>query len=420
MRSRFIVFGVVLLLLLLVGWFVWQGVAASLAEHTPAPDAAVAEAAATTQPPTATPLPPTAVPTQSATGTPIPTLTPPATATATLLPSATFTATPLPSPTATATATATPTAPPERACPATPPLKPAYNRYYLSAATWPTPDPAVETPHFWLSKPLPGGGRPLINARFPYGWDESGRLLLHNGVDTAEDLGTPLLAVADGTVVVAQSDVNAWFGWRCDWYGHLVVIELDQRWQDQPVYVLYGHVLNITVEPGQRVERGEQVAEIGIGGAAVAPHLHLEVRVGENEFGATRNPMLWLDPGESRGVIAGRLVDPEGRPWQGVALNLLPAGEDAEPLLTWSYLGDPDELANPDEGLAENFVFADVRPGTYEVLTQLQDVEYRVPVTVAAGQVTAVEIVTEPYKTPTPTPESSDVAAPAATETPAP
>ena len=332
------------------------------------------------------------------TNTPIPTLTSPPTATA--QPSATPTATS----TATALPTETPTAPPDRTCPETPPLKPDYDRFYLAPEFWPTPDTAVAQPHFWLAKPLPGGGRTLINQRFPYGWDENGRLLLHNAVDMAEDLGTPVLAVADGTVVVAQSDYNAYYGWRCDWYGHLVVIELDQTWLDQPVYVLYGHVLNINVEPGQRVEQGEQLAEVGLGGAATAHHLHLEVRVGENEFAATRNPMLWIDPGETRGVVAGRLVDPEGRPWQGVPLALVAADKSGEILGTWSYLGDPDDLANPDEGWAENFVFSDVRPGSYTIVTQIQDVDYQLPVEVTAGEISTVELVTEPLKTATPTP----------------
>ncbi len=353
------------------------------------------------------PPPPTASPsitytavalTNTPTSTPIPTLTPPPTATD--LPTATATATA----TATSTPTTTPTPPPDRTCPETPPLKPAYDRFYLSPEMWPTPDTAVAQPHFWLSKPLPGGGRTLTNQRFPYGWDENGRLLLHNAVDMAEDLGTPVLAVADGTVVVAQDDYNAYYGWRCDWYGHLVVIELDQTWLDQPIYVLYGHVLNINVEPGQRVEQGEQVAEVGLGGAATAHHLHLEVRVGENEFNATRNPMLWIDPGETRGVVVGRLVDPEGRPWQGVPLALVAEDKSGEIVGTWSYLGDPDNLANPDAGWAENFVFSDVRPGNYTVVTQIQDVEYQVPVEVTAGEISAVEIVTEPLKTATPIP----------------
>jgi murein DD-endopeptidase MepM/ murein hydrolase activator NlpD len=353
-----------------------QATTGAPATQSPSPTATtavIATLAATNAPPaTATPVPTTA-----------PTVPPSPTATVTLAP----TLTPQPSP----------TTEPSRFCPETAPLKPEYSRFYLSAKKWPEPDETIAQPHFWLSKPLPGAGRVLINDRFPYGWDENGRLLLHNGVDMAEDLGMPLLAVADGTVVVAQSDYSAWYGWRCDWYGHLVVIELDQRWQDQPIYVLYGHVLNITVEPGQRVERGQQVAEIGIGGAATHPHLHFEVRVGENQFVDTRNPMLWLDPGPTRGVIAGRLIDPEGRPWQGVPLALV-SDETAEILPSWSYLGDPQNLMNPDEGWAENFVFSDVPPGSYSLVTEIQGLTYQVPVYVNAAEITTVEIVTESLK----------------------
>jgi len=253
-----------------------------------------------------------------------------------------------------------------------------------------------------MAKPLPGGGRVLTNQRFPYGWDENGRLLLHNGVDMSEDLGTPVLAVADGTVIVAQGDEAAWYGWRCDWYGHLVVLELDQRWNDQPVYALYGHILNLIVEPGQRVSRGQPLAEVGFGGAATSPHLHFEVRVAQNQFGSTRNPMLWLEPGATRGVIAGRLVDPEGRPWQGVPLALVSDESKAVTLSTWSYLGDPQGIANPDEGLAENFVFSDVPPGAYQIVTEIQGVQYQVPALVQGGEMTVVALQTAEYKTPTP------------------
>jgi murein DD-endopeptidase MepM/ murein hydrolase activator NlpD len=253
-----------------------------------------------------------------------------------------------------------------------------------------------------LSKPLPGGGRTLINQRFPYGWDDDGRLLLHNAVDMAENLGTPVLAAADGTVVVAQPDLNAFYGWRCNWYGHLVVVELDQKWQGQLVYTLYGHVLNIEVEVGQRVKRGQQLAEVGFGGAAPAPHIHFEVRVGENKFGATRNPMLWLSPGDTRGVVVGRLVDSEGHPWQGVPLTLISESENGENGSTWSYLGDPDHLANADEGWAENFVFADMRPGDYTLIALVQEVEYQLPVTVVGGDLSFAEIITEPLQTSTP------------------
>ena len=353
------------------------------------PPATVAPSPTTPATETAAPLPTEAPPsTATPVNTTVPTLTPSPTLTPTIAP----TTTPKPSP----------TTEPGRYCPQTPPLKPEYSRFYLPPKKWPEPDESIAETHFWMSKPFPGAGRVLINQRFPYGWDENGRLLLHTGVDMAEDLGTPVLAVSDGTVVVAQSDYSAWYGWRCDWYGHLVVIELDQRWQDQPVYALYGHVLNLIVEPGERVTRGQPVAGVGFGGAATHPHLHFEVRIGENEFASTRNPMLWIDPGPTRGVIVGRLVDPEGRPWQGVPMALVNDEDSAEILPSWTYLGDPQSLINPDQGWAENFVFSDVLPGSHHLITQIQGVEYQALVQVTPGSVTLVEIVTEDFKTPAP------------------
>lgn len=333
------------------------------------------------------------------------------------------TATPVSTATSTTTPTMTPPPSPvpvERRCPNPAPSKPEYNHFWLSSRIWPTPAPTPET-HFWLSKPLPGGGRLITSQILPYGFDGLGRYLLHNGADMAEPMGTPVLAVADGTVIVAQSDEQELYGWRCNWYGHLVVIQLDETWQDQPLFALYGHIVNMVVAPGERVVRGQQVAEVGIGGAAIAPHLHFELRVGENSFNATRNPLLWLSPGETRGVIAGRLIDPEGRPWQGQPVQIRrigpadeaevpgtegesPAAEGSDTMTAWTYLDDPQHIIHPDEGFAENFVLSDLRPGVYEVLSTVQGETYRGEVEVFAGSVSAVELKTQPFKTPTPTP----------------
>lgn len=351
---------------------------------------------------------------------PLPTVAVTATPRPTALPAIAPPATPTPIATATATATARPTAtstPPEmpdstptpdavdRTC--RQPYAIDYQRYYLAADPWPTPTPTPET-HFWLSKPLPpGSGRLLVNDLFPYGADYNGRLAMHTGVDVSEELGTPVLAAAEGVVVVAGSDENVLYGWQCNWYGHLVVIEHDFRWHGQPVYTLYGHVLNLKVAPGQRVQRGQPIAEVGVGGAATVRHLHLEVRVGTNEYTATRNPMLWVAPGVEQGVIAGRLVDPDGRPWQGVAIHALRQTENGlEDKVTWSYLGDPNNLAQPDEDLAENFVFSDMAPGTYQLYLELQGQSYSQPVEIAPGQLVSVQITTAPYLpvTETPTP----------------
>lgn len=318
----------------------------------------------------------------------VPTATPPATATP--LPPAT--------PTPTSEPTATPVAQVDRSCPTTVPPRPDYATYVTSEAPWPVALTS-ETARPYLAYPLETNEEMRVNWGYPYGSDGSGRYSLHNGLDMTLWPGAPVLAVADGTVIYAGSDAAERYGPRCDWYGQLVVLELDQRWQGEPLYALYGHVRGILVEMGQRVAAGEPLAEVGAGGVATVPHLHLELRVGENEYGATRNPVLWLDPGPEQGVVAGRLVDAEGHAWEGVRMTLIDLDGELDFLTTWTYLSDPLGLINPDERLAENFVFGGVPPGEYDLYAALDGREYRQRVSVAAGEIAVVELVTEPPDT---------------------
>ena len=145
---------------------------AAPAAPTPAPTKVAAVTAAL---PTVAPsaMPPS-LPTPRPTTTPSPT---PA-ATATALP----TATPLPSPTSPATPTPDPAV--GLPCPDPAPVKPDYAAYALTAAPWPTADAAAALPPLSLANPLPNAGR---NAGYPYGSDGSGRYLLHNGLDMADE-----------------------------------------------------------------------------------------------------------------------------------------------------------------------------------------------------------------------------------------
>jgi murein DD-endopeptidase MepM/ murein hydrolase activator NlpD len=308
-----------------------------------------------------------------------------------------FTPTPtpqLPTPTATSPLPTPTTVPVDRTCPDPAPPAPDYRRYYLSPRTWPTPRPELARDGFWLAQPLPGREPLELNLWYPYGYDVNGRYLIHNGIDATPPQGTPLLAPATGTIVKAGPDSHELYGWRCNWYGELVVLQLDDLWQGQPVYVLFGHVQALQVREGQRVAPGEILAEVGLGGAAVLPHMHLEVRIGRNDFYATRHPLLWLAPPPGQGIIAGRLVDSQGRPWQGVGLSLAGGGL-TDPINSWSYLNDPQPVVNPDEAWAENFLFGPIPVGEYVVVTRLQDQDYRAVVTVMAGEVVTVEIVVD-------------------------
>ncbi|MEM7593091.1 MAG: M23 family metallopeptidase [Cyanobacteria bacterium P01_A01_bin.83] len=93
-----------------------------------------------------------------------------------------------------------------------------------------------------------------------YGW-RWGRM--HRGIDIAAPIGTPILAAAAGEVIGA--------GWHGG-YGNLVKLEhLDGS------FTLYAHNSKILVSHGQKVNQGEQIAEMGSTGYSTGSHLHFEI-----------------------------------------------------------------------------------------------------------------------------------------------
>ena len=86
----------------------------------------------------------------------------------------------------------------------------------------------------------------------------------HSGVDLAAPKYSHVRAVLDGNVVFADSHGG---------YGKLVTIEHADGFVS-----LYGHLDEITVNPGQRIKAGELVGRVGSTGLATGPHLHFEWR----------------------------------------------------------------------------------------------------------------------------------------------
>lgn len=95
----------------------------------------------------------------------------------------------------------------------------------------------------------------------------------HNGIDLASYYGAPILAAADGQVIVSK--VGGWGGG----YGNYVVIQHGNGMQ-----TLYAHMSEVMVSVGQRVEKGQQVGKMGSTGRSTGTHLHFEVRGGKNPF----------------------------------------------------------------------------------------------------------------------------------------
>lgn len=126
--------------------------------------------------------------------------------------------------------------------------------------------------------------RPVGYARIssPFGYrthpvtHEVGKL--HTGIDFAVPQGTSIHAADSGTVVIAE-----WYSG----YGYCVIID-----HGGGVWTLYGHIREggLRVKRGDRVERGQTIAESGSTGRSTGPHLHFEVRIN----GTPVNPMPYL------------------------------------------------------------------------------------------------------------------------------
>jgi murein DD-endopeptidase MepM/ murein hydrolase activator NlpD len=227
---------------------------------------------------------------------------------------------------------------------------------------------------------------------YPYGSTEQGKYAVHHGVEFVRPAGTPVLAVADGTVVVAGSDQQETWGPRPDYYGQLVVLQVGQPYHGASVYVLYGHLQAVGVRLGQRVHRGQQIGLVGSSGAALGPHLHLEVRVGRNAFSHTRNPELWFEPLPGHGTIVGR-VELDGQLVPGTLVTVRPAERpnrfwrDA-----WTYVDASLEQLQSDDVWGENWALGDVPAGDYVVQTRVRGHLYTRKVRAEESQVSFVAI----------------------------
>lgn len=197
--------------------------------------------------------------------------------------------------------------------------------------------------------------------------------------------GTPVLAAAAGTVIVAGDDLEIVYGLKPDFYGNLVIQELDQQFQGQPVYLLYAHLSQVLAEVGQHLEPGDTLGLVGMSGVAIGNHVHLEVRLGANDYESTRNPVLWLRPDSGQGHIAGLILDAQGQPIPELPVTFFRA---AEPSKWWRQIQTyAIEEVNADDQLGENFALAYVPVGDYLVKVKIGDRSYVKPVTVQGGDI---------------------------------
>jgi murein DD-endopeptidase MepM/ murein hydrolase activator NlpD len=126
---------------------------------------------------------------------------------------------------------------------------------------YPLSSPAPTTSSFgWRTHPITGSRR------------------FHSGVDIGAPMGAPVVAAGSGVIISA-----GWLGG----YGKAIVIQHNGIQQ-----TLYGHLSEVFVQPGQRIERGTVIGQVGSTGNSTGPHLHFETRV------ATSDGWIAIDPGE--------------------------------------------------------------------------------------------------------------------------
>ncbi|MGH7665384.1 MAG: M23 family metallopeptidase [Gemmatimonadaceae bacterium] len=103
----------------------------------------------------------------------------------------------------------------------------------------------------------------------------------HEGIDVSAPMGTPIVAPAAGRVVKAGRERG---------YGN--VLEIDHG---NGIVTKFAHCSKISVKRGQRVTRGQVVANVGNTGLSTGPHLHYEIHVD----GKVVDPLRYVLPADA-------------------------------------------------------------------------------------------------------------------------
>lgn len=247
---------------------------------------------------------------------------------------------------------------------------------------YPTPWAPTAYDHFYFARPIGANEVNWPVADYRYG-GEFFEDVIHTGVDIPASQGSPVLAAGSGEVTWAGYGVYRGGYDVTDPYGLAVVIRHDFGYKGQALYTIYGHLDEIDVAEGQYVTSGQQIGLVGETGRVTGPHLHFEVRVGENSFYNTLNPELWLVPPVGWGVLAGRVLDSSGRPVdaQLIIVHSNVTGQN------WFARSYSTGAINSDPYYRENVVFGDLPAGRYELRAAYGGYSYTMEIEIRPGVV---------------------------------
>jgi murein DD-endopeptidase MepM/ murein hydrolase activator NlpD len=240
--------------------------------------------------------------------------------------------------------------------------------------------------HFYFDAPIAASFPADPEWDYRYGGVFFAPDIIHTGVDLPAPRGTDVLAAAPGTVV--WSGIGLYTGSPYslkDPYGLAVAIRHDFGFRGQPLYTIYAHMDEIEVVVGQWLNTGTIVGKVGSTGNTTGPHLHFEVRLGENSFYSTRNPELWIAPPQGFGILVGRVLSDYGSTLKNY-LVLLKNIKTGTKWLVYTYASDA--TIHSDSYYNENLVLGGLSAGVYELNVQYAGQNNLVNIQILPGQVT--------------------------------
>lgn len=129
--------------------------------------------------------------------------------------------------------------------------------------------PSIMPTSGWLTSEFSKGRRhPVLHVTRP-----------HEGIDVAAPMGTPIVAPAAGVIRRVANE-----------RGYGLILEIDHG---NGIMTRFAHTSRVVVKAGDRVTRGNHVANVGNSGLSTGPHLHYEIHVN----GRVVDPLTYVLPG---------------------------------------------------------------------------------------------------------------------------
>jgi murein DD-endopeptidase MepM/ murein hydrolase activator NlpD len=223
-----------------------------------------------------------------------------------------------------------------------------------------------------LIRPISGEYYDRIDLTYPYASTKGGALDVHHGVEFPNAYGTPVRAAADGEVVFAGEDDLTLLGPYTGFYGNVVILRHLGAYQGRDLFTLYAHLSDMNVETGEHLAAGQVLGAVGASGAADGSHLHFEVRLDEDDYNKTVNPILWFSPavnqdGAQTAFLAGQIMDSVGRPLSEFDFVVEEQGVEASEAARFYPVTYVHYDVNAHPILGENFVIPDIPAGAYRL-----------------------------------------------------